>query len=207
MVELHELFQRRICELRERGGRLSSTLREVSRDLSENGHAPSSPVIGELRRFHGDFRELRSDGDLEGDQYGSTVEVASLSDLEREFEFRVSVRSALALLDRLDAIRLTDERNAANWQRCLSEGRAIRSGLTAGLSSLAAAQANRLLSGEHPLGAVMTLIVDRDELNDDRWSVLHDAVAEAYGRDLATAIVRQRLTMPPIEVGIASNGS
>ena len=211
MDELHERFQRRCGDLRERGGRLSVALREISRGLSENGRVPSSRLIGDLRLFQSDFRELqwqwRSGSDLAETQNGPTVEVESLSDLEREFECRVSVRRALAMLDRLDAIRLTDERDAANWQRCLSEGRVIRNELAASPSSLAATYANRFLSSEHPLGAVVTLIVDRDELSDERWWVLHDAVVEVYGRDLTTAIVRQRFMMPSASAGVASNGS
>ena len=119
----------------------------------------------------------------------------------------MSVRNSLAMLDRLDAIRLTDERDATHWQRCLSEGRAFRRELAASPSSLAAAHAHRLLSSEHPLGAVMTLIIDRDELSDDRWWVLHDAIVEAYGRDLVTVIVRQRFMMPSADASVASNGS
>ena len=211
MAELHERFQRQCGDLRERGGHLSAALREISRGLLENGRVPSSRLIGDLRRFQSDFRELqwqwRSGSDLAENQNGPTVEVESLSDLEREFEYRVSVRSALAMLDRLDAIRLTDERDTANWQCCLSEGRAIRNELAACPSSLAATHANRLLSSEHPLGAVMALIVDRDELSDERWWALHDAVVEVYGRDLATAIARQRFMMPSASVGVASNGS
>lgn len=209
--EVHERFQMRFIDLRERGGRLSTALREISRGLSENGRPPSSPLIGDLRRFKGDFRELqsqwRSSGEREGHQSGPAVEVESLSDLERELECRLSVRGALAMLDRLDAIRLTDERDAAPWERCLSEGRAIRSELALNPPSSAVAHASRLLSGEHPLGAAVTLITDCDELSDERWRALHDAVAEVYGRDLATAIVRQRLTMPSVETGVASNGS
>ena len=209
--ELHARFQSRFGDLRERSGRLSAALRDVSRGLSENGRVPCSRLIGDLRQFQGDFSELQSQwwssGDLDGNQNNSVVEVESLSDLEREFEYRVSVRSALALLNRLDSIRLMGERDAVHWQRCLSESRAIRRELTESSSSLAATHANRLLSSNHPLGAVVTLIVDRNELNDERWWVLHDAVVEVYGRDLATAIVRQRLTMPSVEAGVASNGS
>lgn len=208
---MHERFQKRCGDLRERSGGLSVALREVSRGLLENGRTPSSRLIDELRRFQSDFRELQSkwrlDGDLERSQNGCAVEIDSLSDLEQEFECRVSVCSALRMLDRLDEIRLTDERDAANWQRCLSESWMVRSELAASPSSLAVAHANRLLSGEHPLGAVMTLIVDRDGLSDERWRTLHDSVVATYGRDLATAIVRQRLTVPSTEAGVALNGS
>ena len=209
--EVQVRFQSRFGDLRERCGRLSAALREVARGLSENGRVPGSRLIGELRQFQGDFRDLqsqcRSVGDPAGTSDAAAVEVASLADLEREFECRMSVRGALALLDRLDAIRLTDERDAAHWQRCLSEGRVIRGELAASPSSLTAAHANRLLSNEHPLGAVAALIADRDELNDKRWWALHDVVMEAYGRDLVTAIVRQRLTMPSAEAGAASTAS
>lgn len=211
MDEAHAQFQSRFGDLRERGGRLSAALRDVSRGLSENGRVPGARLMGDLRQFQGDFRELqsqwRSGGDLDGNQNVSAVELESLSDLERAFECRVTVRSALALLDRLEAIRLTDERDAAHWQRCLSEGRAIRRELAENPSSLAATHASRLLSSGHPLGAVVLLIAERDELNDERWWALHDAVVEVYGRDLATAIVRRRLTMPSAETGVASNGA
>lgn len=211
MDEVQTRFQSRFGDLHKRCGSLSAALREVARGLSENGRVPGSRLIRELRQFQGDFRELQSQcpsvGDSAGTADAAPVEVASLSELEREFECRMSVRAALALLNRLDAIRLTDERDAAHWQRCLSEGRVIRGELTAGSSSLAAAHANRLLSSEHPLGAVVALIADRDKLNDERWWALHDAVVQVYGRDLATAIVRQRLTMPSAEAGTASTGS
>ena len=130
----------------------------------------------------------------------------SITQLEQEFEHRVSVRSALTVLDRLDEIQLTDERDSAPWQRCLSEGRAIRHELATNPPSLVAVQANRLVSGDHPLSGVVTLVADRDELPDERWRTLHDAVLASYGRDLATAIARGRLTMPSVETGVVSSG-
>ena len=203
-----ERFQTQFGDLRERSRLLSAALRDVARGLSENGRAPSRPLIADLRQFGSDFRELqshwRSVGDLGRDPNGSAAEPASISELEREFEHRVAVRSALVVLDRLDAVRLTDERDSAHWQWCLTEGQALRRELATSPSAQAAALAERLVSGEHPLGAVVTLIADRDELSDERWRTLQVAVVESYGRDLATAIVRQRLTMPSVK---APNGT
>lgn len=209
MDEVLEQFQTGFDKLRERSGRLSAALREVCRNLSESGRVPSSPLIEDLRRFRADFRELgalcQRDSGLDGEQHGSTTAVESLADLEQEFKCCMTVRSAVALLNRLDAIKLTDQRDAAIWQRCLSEGRAIRRELMACPTSLAVAHANQLLSDKHPLRAVVMLISDHDELSDERWRELHDAVVEVYGRDLATAIVRQRLTMPSVGAGTPSN--
>ncbi len=209
--EVLERLQRQIGDLRERGGRLSAALREASRGLFENGRVPAKPLIADLRRFRSVLREWpsawRSGGDIGRDGNGSVVEPASISELEQDFEHRVAVRSALVVLDRLEAIRLTDERDSTHWQQCLTESRAIRHELAVSPAVLAAAQAHRLVSGEHPLGAVVTLIADRDELSDERWRTLHEAVVECYGRDLATAIVRGRLTMPSVKAGVAANGS
>ncbi|MEK6260740.1 MAG: hypothetical protein AABP62_19240 [Planctomycetota bacterium] len=210
MDEVLERFQRRFSDLRERGGSLSVALRDVARGLTANGRVPAMPLIADLRRFGNDFRELRSQwragGDLGPDPNGLAVEPATISELEQAFEHRVSVRSARAVLDRLDAVRLTDERDSVHWQRCLIEGSALRRELTTSPSAQAAAQAKRLVSGDHPLSAVVTLIADRDELSDERWRTLQEIVVGSFGRDLATAIVRQRLRMPSARAGVASNG-
>ena len=199
MDEVLERFQLQFSDLRERSGYLSAALRDAAHGLSESGRVPARPLIAELRRFGGDFRELRlqwrSGGNVELDQNGSVVKPSTILELEQEFDHRIAVRSALVLLDRLGAVRLTDERDSDHWQRCLIESRDLRRELATSASALAATQAKRLVSGDHPLGAVMTLIADRDELPDERWRILHDVVVRLYGRDLATAIVRQRLTV------------
>ena len=199
MDDVLERFPVQFRDLRERSRRLSAELRGVSRGLSEDGQVPSRSLIADLRRFGGDFCGLRLQGRLDGhdgpDQADPSVESASLSDLEQQFEHRVVVRSAMVMLDRMNAVQLSDERDAAHWQRCLIEGRALRRELATSPLALAAAQAKRLVSSDHPLGAVVTLIADREELTDERWRTLHEAVIELYGRDLATAIVRQRLTL------------
>lgn len=208
--EVLERIQLQIGDLRERSGRLSAALRAVSRDLAESGRVPSAPLIADLRRFRSDFHEWPSRwgaGSPAGeDRDGSAVVATSITQLEREFEHRVSVRSALAVLGRLEAIRVTDERDSAAWQPCLDEGRAIRRELAASPPSLAAVPANRLVSGDHPLSGIVTLIADRDELSDERWRTLHDVVLASYGQELATAIARGRLTMPSAETGVASSG-
>lgn len=209
--EVLERFRRQIGDLRERSGHLSVALREASRGLSENGRIPARLLIADLRRFRGDFRDgpssWRSVGDVGRDGNGPVVEPSSIAELEQDFEQRVAVRGALMVLDRLEVIRLTDERDSTHWQRCLTESRALRRELAVSPSSpTAVAEAKRLASGDHPLGAVVSLIADRDELSDERWRSLHETVVECYGRDLNTAIVRQRLTMPSVKAVVASNG-
>ena len=208
--EVLERIQQQIGDLRERSGQLSAALREVALGLSESGRIPSTLLLADLRRFTNDFHEWPSLWDagnwIDDDRSGFTSQATSVAQLEKEFEHRVLVRKALVVLDRLDAIRMTDERDSASWQRCMFESRAIRQELTATRPTLVASQANRLASGEHPLCGVVALIADRDELSDERWRALHDAVLASYGRDLATAIARGRLTMPSPEVGVSSSG-
>lgn len=200
MSEVLDQFRQRVGELRKRSGGLSVALREASRGLTENGRVASTGMIEELWQFRHDFRELRSSWpgtDGREDGMSNAVSTAdSLVALEHEVECQVSVRGALAVLNCLEAIQSTGDRELPMWQGCVSEGRALRDQLVASSPSEAAACAKRLLSNDHPLRAVVTLVAQFGELTDERWLALNDVVAESYGRDLVTAIVRHRLTLP-----------
>ena len=160
----------------------------------------SAETIEELWQFRNDFRELRSSWPGNEGREGkvsNTVSTAdSLTALEHEVECQVSVRGALAVLNCLEAIQTTGDRELPMWQGCVSEGRALRDQLVASSPSEAAACAKRLLANDHPLRAVVKLVAHHGELSDERWLALNDVVAESYGRDLVTAIVRHRLTLP-----------
>lgn len=200
MKEVLDRFRTRVGELRKRSGGLSAALREASRGLSENGRVASAETIEELWQFRNDFRELRSSWPGNEGREGkvsNTVSTAdSLTALEHEVECQVSVRGALAVLNCLEAIQTTGDRELPMWQGCVSEGRALRDQLVASSPSEAAACAKRLLANDHPLRAVVKLVAHHGELSDERWLALNDVVAESYGRDLVTAIVRHRLTLP-----------
>lgn len=200
MKEVLDRFRTRVGELRKRSGGLSAALRDASRGLSENGRVASAETIEELWQFRNDFRELRSSWPGNEGREGkvpNTVSTAdSLTALEHEVECQVSVRGALAVLNCLEAIQTTGDRELPMWQGCVSEGRALRDQLVASSPSEAAACAKRLLANDHPLRAVVKLVAHHGELSDERWLALNDVVAESYGRDLVTAIVRHRLTLP-----------
>lgn len=200
MKEVLDRFRTRVGELRKRSGGLSAALRDASRGLSENWRVASAETIEELWQFRNDFRELRSSWPGNEGREGkvsNTVSTAdSLTALEHEVECQVSVRGALAVLNCLEAIQTTGDRELPMWQGCVSEGRALRDQLVASSPSEAAACAKRLLANDHPLRAVVKLVAHHGELSDERWLALNDVVAESYGRDLVTAIVRHRLTLP-----------
>ncbi len=200
MKEVLDRFRTRVGELRKRSGGLSAALRDASRGLAENGRVASTETIEELWQFRNDFRELRSSwprNEGREDNVPNTVSTAdSLTALEHEVECQVSVRGALAVLNCLEAIQTTGDRELPMWQGCVSEGRALRDQLVASSPSEAAACAKRLLANDHPLRAVVKLVAHHGELSDERWLALNDVVAESYGRDLVTAIVRHRLTLP-----------
>ena len=200
MKEVLNQFRQRVGELRRRSGGLSSSLREASRGLTENGRVASTKMIEELWQFRHDFRELRSSWPTDEGREETVRNAVSTADslvaLEQEVECQVCVRGALAVLNCLDAIQPTGDRELPMWQGCVSEGRALRDQLLASSPTEAAACAKRLLANDHPLRAIVTLVAQHGELSDERWLMLNDVVAESYGRDLVTAIVRHRLALP-----------
>jgi hypothetical protein len=196
--EVLNQFRNRVSELRKRSSGLSASLREASRGLSETGRVTSTELIEDLWQFRNDFRDLRSSWPCHEDGVSNAISTAdSLVALEQEVESHAAVRGALAVLNCLEAIEPQGDRELPMWQGCVAEGRALRDQLLASSPSESAACAKRLLALDHPLRAIVTLVAQAGELSDERWLALNDVVAESYGRDLVTAIVRHRLILPP----------
>jgi hypothetical protein len=68
------------------------------------------------------------------------------------------------------------------------------------------AEAEPLAEGEHAFAHLLALIEDRDELSDDLWASLHESVGATFGKSLAAAAVRSKLSLPLEHAGSAVAG-
>ena len=60
-------------------------------------------------------------------------------------------------------------------------------------------EAHRLSEGDHPFAKLVVLVEQHDELEDEHWGYLHEAVGEAFGKALAAAAARSKLVLPAEE--------
>jgi len=72
----------------------------------------------------------------------------------------------------------------------------VRAYLSAPGPGTPATETEHLAEGGHPFAQLLTLIEDRDELSDDLWAGLHESVGDTFGKSLAAAAARAKLSLP-----------
>src|SRR3954452_8457371 len=205
---------------------LSQELAEMSDLLSDLGerllgaarqlHAPGTPppekLIEELSNSRRDFNALRD----RARQRAESLDVAlpnaatldtiqgltALLDLVAEAEIRQAKgeetrRRALAVLDRALTLKHSGEGEFAPLRDCQAQARSLRDSIAAVEWSDLPPEAAQLAEGDHPFAKLLALVEDREVLNDDLWASLHDGVGAAFGKSLAAAAARAKLTLPP----------
>lgn len=188
-TRLHELqrLSDDVCEL----------MRGVARALRDTGESPDPDAVEQLAQFRQDYERLRDDIPPLGHTIGIQGEERSLNAIQTELESLALVRATLERLEFMSTIQHVDQPGFEPWQNCLADGTRLREQLLASTAAEARTVAEDFLSAPTPLNATITLITDGAALSDERWSVLLDSVAEAYGRELSTAIARGKLNLIP----------
>ena len=201
-------FGRDLAALTQRFLDLGAKLGEAARGLAEAGAPPSDALVEALGEGRTQFIQLRSDvlaaaGDAE---LASVVDPESLHDLEPILE---SVRQALRAralraaledakqqvlftVDRVLEIVHRDDPAFATLVGAHAKAREYRAAVEA-LSDPEATETRQVLEDGQSFADLLTMVEDRDGLDDDRYAQLEEIVTRTYGRSLAVAIGRGRL--------------
>lgn len=205
------LFQR-FTSLTEGFVRLSTQLSQTVSELQDPGLPPSESLLTALADSRRDFADLCAQGlalaaALEVTPLPTPETLGSLSDVKlllqaiaRAEDKRAAMaelrQCALAVLDRVLAINHRDHATFAPLLECQERARTLRHAIAeAPLSQLHPAT-EALAEGEDPFSDLLTLVGRQEELSDDDWSLLQDTVEQAFGKPLAVAASRGKLTIP-----------
>jgi hypothetical protein len=215
-------FARDLAALTQRFLDLGARLGDAARGLAEAGAPPSDTLVEALGEGRTQFIQLRTDvlaaaGDAE---LASVVDPESLHDLEPILEavgeaLRARARRAaleqakgqvLGTIDRVLEIVHRDDPAFATLVGAHAKAREYRTAVEA-LSDPEAAVTRQVLEDGQPFADLLTMVEDRDGLDDDRYAQLEEIITKTFGRSLAVAIGRGRLgfasdiveTSPPPE--------
>jgi hypothetical protein len=215
-------FARDLAALTQRFLDLGARLGDAARGLAEAGEPPSAALVEALGEGRTQFIQLRTDvlaaaGDA---QLASVVDPESLHDLEPILEavgeaLRARARRAaleqakgqvLGTIDRVLEIVHRDDPAFATLVGAHAKAREYRAAVEA-LSDPEAAETRQVLEDGQSFADLLTMVEDRDGLDDDRYAQLEEIVTNTFGRSLAVAIGRGRLgfasdiveTSPPPE--------
>lgn len=215
-------FARDLAALTQRFLDLGARLGDAARGLAEAGAPPSDALVEALGEGRTQFIQLRSEvlaaaGDAE---LASLVDPESLHDLEPILEavgeaLRVRARRAaldeakgqvLVTIDRVLEIVHRDDPAFATLVGAHAKAVEYRAAVEA-LSDPEAPETRQVLEDGQSFADLLTMVEDRDGLDDDRYAQLEEIVTRTFGRSLAVAIGRGRLgfasdiaeTSPPPE--------
>lgn len=105
---------------------------------------------------------------------------------ERQAEIAAARESALNILGRVAVLAHVDHARFEPLQMCQEQARKLRSALEQQTGELDRAAIT-------PFAELLTFIDSARDLDDQKWSVLHDSIADAFGTSLAMAAGRGRL--------------
>ena len=176
-------------------------LETVPAEISGNGHVesqdtkPESPFEATISSTTFDAPQVFTDvvvppfEELKiGEQPTPLVVVPELDGAEQ------TRLAALSLLDQVCALRLADSGEFAPLTTCQDQARSLREAIAYASQDQLPVDAGQLVAGEHPFSSLLVVVSGVGDLGDDQWANHHAQISETFGRPLAIAAARGRLT-------------
>lgn len=204
-------FAKHLATLTERFASLATKLAQAARELQVSGTLPAESLFEELAAAQGEFVDFRSTVlDAAASlsvALPSMAEVNSLKALEpvvravaeaiaseeRRAATAEARKRALAVLDRVLAISHADDPGFPTLVQCQAKAKELRQ---------AVMDPKAFETGTAPalettpaFAALLTLIEGREQLEDERFAALEDSVSQSFGRQLAVAATRGKLSI------------
>jgi hypothetical protein len=207
---------KRLAALSERLTALGATLAQTAQQLQGAGTVPTEAVVDEVTKIRTDFLDVRHRV-LEAARSLSisvpaTSEIDSVRTLEPLLDGIVQALAAqekkaalaearsrvLAVLDRVLTISHSDGPNFTALVQCLAKAKEIRQAAQ-DPQAFDSENAPAFLDSIPSFAALLSIIEGRDALDDDKFATLDEQVTQAFGRTLAVAAARGKLTIgaPP----------
>ncbi|MBI1346685.1 hypothetical protein GC163_10400 [bacterium] len=182
-------WQQELLELRGISQGLSAQLLAAADDLRDQGSGIPNDLLTQLSRYGMRLQTLQASLRL---AYPQLPGNPSLDDLEVLLQSQQHVQQALQVLDSASRLKHREQLAFAPLNRVLELCQSLREQLaTPGASG---ETAEDLVEGRHAVAALVQLVREPDSLTDERWQSLQELVARQFGRELATAVARGRVT-------------
>ncbi|MGC9524588.1 MAG: hydrogenase [Limnospira sp.] len=203
MEPTNDNLQQQLKSLSDRHSQLGQELSQAAIALGKSGTPVGEPLLQALVKYNRDFASLQQKLQSRGQPTaGQAISIAVLEELyqniARPAGGGVASQKAIALLDRVLALTHGDQPDFAPLQKAQEQARQLKQKL----AIAPAPEAEALAENRHPLAILLTLLDSAQTLDDERWAALAETVETAFGKALAVAISRGKITppsTPPVE--------
>lgn len=205
MAQTHQQLLQKLSSLSKTFPNLGTRLFQAATDLQKTGTPPSESLLKEVTAYSHDFASLRDQG-LQLAKYSqiSPEAIISLDDIENLLKTPTSPREdirqqALTVLNRVLAIAhidfSTQQSNFPPLESVQIKARELQQAISNSPPNQLHPEAQPLTDGTHPLTAVLKLIEQQEDLDDDQWLTLEEIAIANFDKKLVVAISRGKLTI------------
>ncbi|MEG4939658.1 hypothetical protein [Microcoleus sp. F4-D5] len=202
MEPAHKDLLQQIARLSETYGNLADRLSQAAKQLQDSGLPPSDSLLQEVATYSRNFATLQKQAIELNKSAIAPGEIASLKDIQNLVETAAASEgiaemrdAALKVLDRVLAIAHREQSDFAPLQSVHAKARELQRAISESTPTQLHSDAESLVSGKHPVAAVLALVEQQDKLDDEQWVFLEETVSAAFGKQIAVAISRGKLTI------------
>ena len=199
---------RELAALTQRFVDLGAKLGEAARALDATGAPPANGLVEGLAGARGQFVQLRAQALSAADAAGvpPPPEPQSLDEIEpllaaigealrsraRREALEHAQHAAVTTIDRVLEIIHQDDPAFSTLVACHAKAREARAAILA-LTELDSDDARQVTDRVRAFADLLTMVENRDGLDDDRYAQLEESVSRGFGRGLAVAAARGRI--------------
>ncbi|MGL5062861.1 MAG: hypothetical protein ACRC62_23035 [Microcoleus sp.] len=211
MEPLHKDLLQQIGRLSETYVNLADRLSQAAKQLQDTGIPPAESLLQETATYCRNFATVKTQA-IELNKSAAIGEIASLKDIQNLVETiaasggKAEIRSAaLKVLDRVLALIHREQSDFAPLQSVKARARELHRAISESTPTQLHSDAESIIGGQHPVAAVLALVEQQDNLDDSQWVTLEETVSAAFGKQLAVAISRGKLTVNETAVTAAAS--
>ncbi len=187
---------------------LGRGLLDASRGLVRPGQLPASSLLEEIGGLRRGFDDLKAQTYRLAaslgvamptvDDLNSLEAILALLDRTSDAEIKnadraAKVCNAVKLLDRVLRLEHTQITEFLPLFECQGQARLLRDAVAQADVEELAADVLALAEADHPFAYLLALVDGVEDVSDDLWETLFEAVGQAFGRPLSAAVARGKI--------------
>ncbi len=207
----HQQLRQELSKLNKTFADLGATLTGAAKEITSAGIAPGDKLVEQITSTRKSFEAVR--GSVHGlavellikplpkpDELSTIAGIDALlgqaANAEENRSLILDERAqALATLARVLSIVHREQGDFKPLVDCLAAAKGLSDAIANTPWPNRHTEAENLVADRHPLTALLSLVVNRDILDDDKWIQLDETVTVTYGKALSVAASRNKLTM------------
>ncbi len=184
---------------------LGEQLAKAARRLELSGRPVPDSFLKGTTDYHEDLldllaRALRCAEASSFSHLPKTGEMASFVELESFLDTLLEAKSEMMVFERVQAIAHCDNIELPSLQECQAKARELILEVLNSEWSTVSSAIKSLADQKGPYSGLVKIIEEQETLDDTEWASIQEELSESFGKDLAVAASRGKLTLRSQEV-------